>query len=180
VLIQRAWRSKKQAEAWRQCRRKIVLSQSSWQAKQACLAYDKYRHSIILVQSLWRGNRALQAYRQYRCKVFNIQLWWQRKRSRQDENEAPEATASAESDIFSEEWRSIIQRISSIEAVQDCQEFCRQIRNPIAQIDVRADQGALNRIEDPHTASESDRRLAQLKVLIRITTRPKMTILALD
>jgi hypothetical protein len=55
VLIQRAWRSREQAKAWRRYRHKVILIQSLWRGKQACLAYDEYRHNIILVQSLWRG-----------------------------------------------------------------------------------------------------------------------------
>jgi hypothetical protein len=70
-----------------------------------------------------RGKRALRAYKQDRRKIVSIQRWWRGKRARQDGNGAREETASAESDTLSEEWSSIIKRISNIEALQDYQEF---------------------------------------------------------
>ena len=102
----------------------------------------------------------------YRRKAVSIQRWWRGKRACQEDNEAHEAAASAENGTLSAEWRSIIQRISSVEALEDNQEFCRRIRNPISQIDVRVDQDALERNGSPQTASDPDRRLAQLGVLI--------------
>lgn len=39
VLIQRSWRSREQAKAWRQYQHKVALVQSLWRGKQACLAY---------------------------------------------------------------------------------------------------------------------------------------------
>jgi viroplasmin and RNaseH domain-containing protein len=74
--------------------------------------------------------------------------------------------ASTEKHSLSAEWRSIIYRISSVKALEDAQEFCRQMRNPIPRVDVRVDQEAVKQDRRSQTATPSDRRLTQLKVLI--------------
>jgi hypothetical protein len=100
------------------------------------------------------------AYYEYRRKTILIQRWWKGECARQKYKQARKAVVSTQSDTLSAEWRWIIQRVSSIEALEDDQEFFRQIRNPISQIDIRVDQDALERNGSPQIASDSDRQLA--------------------
>lgn len=179
VLIQRTWRSREQVKAWRQYRHKVVLIQSLWRGKQACFVYNKYKQKIIYIQSFWRGKRDLRAYKEYRRKIVNIQSWWRGKHARQGDKETREVATSTASDSLSTEWRLAIQHISSIRVLEDCQEFCRQIRNPISRIDIRVDQDALKGDAGSQRDSASEQRLAQLKILITNTEEKEKSIKSL-
>ena len=67
---------------------------------------------------------------------------------------------------LSAHWRTQVQRIKSIEAVEDCQRFHYKIRHPITSIDVRPDHNALERSGGSDEISARDRRLKQLKFLM--------------
>ena len=63
-------------------------------------------------------------------------------------------------------WRTQLERIKSVEVLEDCQRFCYKVRYPVTSIDVRPDQDALERSGGPDKIPTRDRRLKQLKFLI--------------
>jgi hypothetical protein len=93
----------------------------------------------------------MKSWKQYRRKVGIIQSLWRGKYARRKCENISEVEASldpvGQGDHGNNRvaglpahWRTQLQRIKSIEVLEDCQRFCYKVRHPVTSIGVRSDQ----------------------------------------
>jgi hypothetical protein len=137
----------------------------------------RFGKAAVLIQRVWRLRRHMKSWRQYRRKVVIVQSLWRGKCARRRCEKIREAEAS--SDAVGQEdhgngrlaelpahWRTQLQRIKSIEVLEDCQCFCHVVRHPVTSIDIRPDQDALERSGGLDKIPTRYRRLKQVKFIL--------------
>jgi myosin heavy subunit len=179
TTIQRVWRGQKQRKSFNAIRNNVILIQAAAKGflRRREIMDTRVGKAAVLIQRAWHLRRHMKSWRQYRRKVVIVQSLWRGKCARRRCEKIREAEASSDAvgqvdhrnNRIAElpaHWRTQLQRIKSIEVLEDCQRFCYKVRHPVTSIDVRPDQDALERSGGPDKIPTRDRRLKQLKFII--------------
>lgn len=177
TTIQRVWRGQKQWESFNVIRNNVIFAQAAAKGflRRKEIINTRVGNAAVLIQRVWRLWRHMKSWRQYRRKVVIVQSLWRGRCARRRCEKIREAEADAvgqgdhEKDRIAElpvHWRTQLERIKSVEVLEDCQRFYYKVRYPVTSIDVRPDQDALERSGGPDKLPTRDRRLKQLKFLI--------------
>jgi myosin heavy subunit len=179
TIIQRIWRGQKQRKRLNAIRNSVVLIQAAAKGllRRREIMDTRFGKAAVLIQRVWRLRRHMKSWRQYRRKVVIVQSLWRGKCARRRCEKIREAEAS--SDAVGQEdhgngrlaelpahWRTQLQRIKSIEVLEDCQRFCHMVRHPVTSIDIRPDLDALERSGGLDKIPTRYRRLKQVKFIL--------------
>jgi myosin heavy subunit len=176
TTIQRIWRGQKQRKSFDALRNNVILIQAVAKGflRRREIMDTRFGKAAVLIQRFWRLRRHMKSWREYRRKVVLVQSLWRGKCSRRRCEKIREAEPSSDAvgqgdhgnDRFAKlpvDWRTELQRIKSIEVIEDCQRSCYTLCHPVISIDIRPDQDALERSGGPDKISTRDRLVKQAK-----------------
>lgn len=176
TTIQRIWRGQKQRKSFDARRNNVILAQAAAKGflRRTEIMDTRFGKAAALIQRLWRLRKHMKSWREYRRKVVLVQSLWRGKCARRRCEQIREAEASSDAvgqgnhgnDRFAElpaHWRTELQRIKSIEVIEDCQRSCHTLCHPVISIDIRPDQDALERSGGPDKIPTRDRLVKQAR-----------------